>query len=165
MTKDDFVFFWGHTGDTRKSCFSQWFIRDFTIDGISYCCMEQYMMAEKAKLFGDTEILEKILKSSEPQKIKSFGRAVRNFDPTTWDLHKCQIVYQGNLAKFGQNEDLKTILLATNDKILVEASPYDKIWGVGMSVNDIDIVDPNKWKGHNLLGETLMKVRETLKFN
>lgn len=163
MTKSDFVFFWGHTGKVEKACFSQWYMRDFEVDGHRYCCMEQYMMAQKAILFKDFDTLAKILNSRDQADIKQLGREVKNFDGAKWDAHKSDIVYKGNLAKFGQNEDLKAILLATGDKTLVEASPYDRIWGIGLRASDPRSVDPGQWQGQNLLGQALMLVRETLK--
>ena len=131
-TKDDFVFFWGHRKGKKigKTCFSQWFEIDFEVEGYKYNCAEQYMMAQKAWLFKDIEIFSKILDATDPKEIKSLGREVKNFDPKKWNEHKFEIVVKGNLGKFGANKELKNFLLSTGDKILVEASPYDKIWGI-----------------------------------
>ncbi len=126
-----FLFFWGHTvkDEITKSCFSQWFTGKFEENGIVYKTAEHYMMAGKARLFNDAEILEKILQASTPNQVKALGRKVKNFDPNVWNEHKYEIVKQGNLLKFSQNNKYKDFLLSTGDKILVEASPYDTIWG------------------------------------
>lgn len=161
-----YLFFWGHQpsrdGSITKSCFSQWWKSDFTIDTYTYCCMEQYMMAEKARLFKDNEILEKIMKSTHPKQMKDFGRKVKNFDEDLWCEKRYSIVVKGNYAKFSQNEELKQFLNNTNERVLVEASPYDKIWGIGMSADDHNIENPLMWKGRNLLGFALMEVRDQL---
>ena len=164
MNKKDFVFFFGTNGKKiEKACFSQFFMRRFYVDGHEYCCMELFMMAQKALLFKDMDILREILNCYEPKEIKALGRKVSNFRTKVWNEHKLDIVYKGNLAKFSQNEDLKEILLATGDKIIVEASPYDSIWGIGMSASNPNATDPEKWKGQNLLGKTLEKVRDTIR--
>lgn len=157
----DYFFFWGHKkSDTiTKSCLSQWWIDKFTIDSTEYCCMEQYMMVQKAELFGDEQIKQKILEIDTPSKIKALGRKVKNFDDKLWDKYKYAIVLNGNYYKFKQNECLKNFLFSTGDKILAEASPYDTIWGIGMSINDQNILNPLMWKGKNLLGFALMEVR------
>lgn len=143
-----------------RSPFSQWYISQFKVDGIKYWCMEQYMMAEKARLFKDSESLNKILSETKSQKnIKALGRRVKNFDDKVWNKNKLDIVYKGNKAKFSQNKELYNILISTGDKILVEANPWDRIWGIGMSCDDANATDPRRWKGENLLGFTLMKVR------
>ena len=163
-TKEDFVFFWGHRKGKKigKTCFSQWYEIDFDIDGHKYNCAEQYMMAQKAWIFRDIPILGKILDASDPKIIKQLGREVKNFDPKIWNEHKFEVVKKGNLAKFGQNEELKDFLLSTGDKIIVEASPYDKIWGIGLKDTTPGIENPANWKGENLLGFALMEVRDIL---
>ena len=160
-----FLFFWGHTvkDEITKSCFSQWFPFKFEENGIVYKTAEHYMMAGKAKLFNDEEILGKILEACSPNQAKSLGRKVKNFDPKSWDEHKYDIVKQGNLLKFSQNEKFKEFLLSTNDKILVEASPYDKIWGIGMLETDTRAENPLLWNGENLLGFALMEARDELR--
>ena len=164
---EKYIFFWGHTekkeGELTKSCLSQWYDCSFEIDGILYSTAEQYMMSQKALLFNDNETNLKIMESKAPKKYKQLGRQVKNFSPKLWDEKKFDIVVKGNLAKFSQNENLKQFLLNTKDKILAEASPYDKIWGIGMAQDDKDIYNPDKWKGENLLGKALMKVREIIK--
>ena len=162
---DDFVYFWKHEekpGRITKACLSQWYPSVFVADGISYNCAEQYMMAEKARLFGDEETRNEILEASDPSIIKKLGRKVANFNPEVWDEKSIEVVYNGNLHKFGQNERLKEFLLSTGESTLVEASPYDKIWGVGKSEKERDINIPHFWKGENRLGFILMEVRETL---
>jgi ribA/ribD-fused uncharacterized protein len=141
---------------------SQWWKADFDDEMHTYCCMEQYMMAEKAKLFDDEEMLAQILASDNPKEIKELGRKVRGFDGDKWARKRYSIVLNGNFAKFLQNEELMQFLLQTGDKILVEASPYDNIWGIGMSADDEKIDNPLEWRGQNLLGFALMEVRDEL---
>lgn len=164
--KMKYLFFWGHQpsadGSVSKTCFSQWWKSDFKIDTDTYCCMEQYMMAEKARLFKDEEILKEILQSKQPKQIKELGRKVRNFDENVWKKKRYAIILNGNYAKFLQNEGLRQFLIGTKNRVLVEASPYDKIWGIGMVADDEHIENPLEWKGLNLLGFALMEVRDEL---
>ncbi|KNY25476.1 NADAR family protein [Pseudobacteroides cellulosolvens] len=164
--ENKYLFFWGHQpsadGSITKTCLSQWWESDFTIDINTYCCMEQYMMAEKARLFGDEEILEEILKSKHPKQIKELGRKVRNFDEEVWKIKRYAIILNGNYAKFIQNDGLREFLIGTKNRVLVEASPYDKIWGIGMAADDKHIENPLEWKGLNFLGFALMEVRDEL---
>lgn len=124
--------------------------------------MEQYMMYNKAKLFNDHSTAAEIMCVRDPKKIKALGRKVKNFKEEVWDKNKFEIVVRGNVLKFSQNKELKEFLLSTNDAVLVEASPYDKVWGVGLKRDDIKINNPNKWQGENLLGFAIMEVREEL---
>lgn len=161
-----YIFFWGHKateGVITKSCLSQWYNCKFTVDNIIYHTAEQYMMAQKAILFGDDEVCKKIMAANNPGEYKKLGRQIRNFDQQKWDKHKYDIVVKGNTAKFSQNDNIKYFLLNTGDRILVEASPYDGIWGIAMSKNDPNIENPLMWKGENLLGFALMDTRENLK--
>jgi hypothetical protein len=132
------------------------------VDGVTYKSAEQYMMAEKARIFGDEETRQRIMKEEEPGIIKDLGREVKGFDPEIWDQHKFDVVVKGNLAKFGQNEKLLKFLLNTGSAILVEASPYDRVWGIGMREDNKDAKDAEKWYGINLLGFALMVVRDKL---
>lgn len=162
----EFVFFWGHTvkpGKITKACLSQWYPCDFRVDGVQYHTTEQYMMSQKALLFGDAEIYRKIMEADHPGKYKDLGRKIRNFEQEKWDAHKFEIVVQGNVAKFSQNKELREFLLNTGNKVLVEASPYDRIWGVNLSMDKPEIQDPNNWKGENLLGFALMETRSVLR--
>ena len=162
----DFLFFWGHQpskdGSITKSCFSQWWIVPFNHDGIEYISAEHFMMAEKARLFEDAEMRHKIITAKTPKEAKVLGRKVRNFDPTIWDAHKYDIVIKANELKFSQNPELGAYLKATNNQTIVEASPFDRIWGIGMSQNNPKALDPEQWNGENLLGYVLMEVREDL---
>jgi ribA/ribD-fused uncharacterized protein len=160
-------FFWGHTpakdGSVSKSCFSQWWDgHPFEHGGITYRTAEHFMMAGKARLFSDNETLAKILASGHPAETKKLGRLVRNFDATAWEAASWDIVVAGNLAKFSQHPGLRSFLLTTGDRILVEASPYDQVWGIGMAASDPSAGNPAQWKGQNLLGFALMTVRERL---
>lgn len=160
-------FFWGHTpskdGSITKACFSQWWAgHPFVVEGITYRTAEHYMMAEKARLFGDAGMREKILAAPSPAVAKKLGRLVTSFDDTVWLQHRWDIVLRANAAKFSQHEDLKTFLLQTGKRVLVEASPFDRIWGIGMAVDHSDAERPQHWKGLNLLGFVLMEVRRAL---
>ena len=119
-------------------------------------------MAEKARLFGDEATLAQILAAPHPGVAKALGRQVQGFDNEVWTQHRFDIVVRGNQAKFGQNETLKSYLLSTNEKILVEASPTDTIWGIGLAETDQRVYDPRQWRGSNLLGFALMQVRALL---
>ena len=124
--------------------------------------MEQYMMAEKARLFNDKQIEEKIMECKYPKRIKALGRMVRNFNEDVWNDNKYDIVLRGNYAKFSQDEELKKFIINTKNRVLVEASPYDSVWGIKMSSKDNNIENPHYWRGENLLGFALMEVRDKL---
>jgi len=142
---------------------SQWFLSFFKVNDILYNCCEQRMMHAKAITFGDTETAEKIMATSEPKEHKKLGREVKNFNAFVWDEVADEIVYQANLAKFSQNEHLKNTLLATGDKLFVECSPYDSIWGNGLNITDTLNTPAKNWKGTNRLGKAIMRVRDTLR--
>nr|WP_199001091.1 NADAR family protein [Flavobacterium sp. ASV13] len=162
-----FLFFWGHQpsndGTITKTCFSQWWLSSFKVNDVIYKTAEHWMMAKKAELFNDQEILEKIIKCNSPAEAKKLGRKVRNYDDKIWLVNRFEIVKQGNYHKFSQNPDLKTFLLSTNERVIVEASPVDPIWGIGMAEDHKDALNPEKWKGLNLLGFALMEVRDELR--
>lgn len=143
--------------------FSNWHPAKFKgPDGIYYNCTEQYMMAEKARLFGDEETRAKILEATDPREQKALGRQVKGFDSKVWN-EKCKdIVYQGCYLKFTQNPKMLMKLIETKGTLLVEASPYDKIWGIGLAEDDPRINDPKNWQGTNWLGEVLTKLRDVL---
>lgn len=142
---------------------SQWYPSIYIVNGVKYHCNEQYMMAQKALLFNDTKIYDKIMKTKDPKRIKALGRQVNNFEDNIWDNNKYRIVLEANYAKFSQNLYLKDQLLQTGDKIIAEASPYDNIWGIGLTASDKRAQDMSKWLGQNLLGKALMETREKLK--
>lgn len=160
-----YIYFWGHKklqGETTKTCFSQWYDSPFEIEEVVYITAEHYMMAEKAKLFGDLDAIPKIVAAENPGKAKRLGREILWFENQTWIKHRFDIVVRANRAKFSQNPELGRYLLGTGDRTLVEASPVDKIWGVGLAIDNSDIENPNLWKGLNLLGFALMEVRDQL---
>lgn len=163
--KVKYVFFWGHqvTNSISKTCFSQWYDAPFTEDDVQYMTAEHYMMAEKAKLFEDTDCYQKIIHAKNPGEAKALGRTVKYFDDETWVANRFDIVVRGNLLKFSQNPTLGDFLVNTGKRVLVEASPVDKVWGVGLAADNPNIENPNNWKGLNLLGFALMEVREQLK--
>jgi ribA/ribD-fused uncharacterized protein len=142
--------------------FSQFHTSNFTVDGLSYVCAEQYMHAEKARLFGDVAMAERIMKSDNPHEHKLMGGRVAGFEQDEWNSHKVAIVTDGNRAKFGQNAGLRRRLLDTGEAILAEANPKDFIWGIGLAEDDPAALDPANWEGQNLLGEILMAVRREL---
>ena len=162
-----FLFFWGHqpgkNGVIKKTCLSQWYESAFEVEGIVYRTAEHWMMAEKARLFDDAEILEQILTAESPGEAKKLGRQVRNFNQQIWEANRYTIVKMGNQHKFEQNPLLKDFLLTSSERILVEASPYDAIWGIGMAESDNGVENPHLWNGPNLLGFALMEVRDALK--
>lgn len=181
----NYIFFCSHDRDryeTNKdrAVFSQWRYSKFVEEGIEYNSGEQYMMYKKAILMNDQETAGEIMaiqiynpklkneskvNFSKIAKIKELGRQVKNFNEELWNKQKFEIVKKGNLLKFSQNEDLKQILLNTNNKVLIEGSCYDKIWGIGMKEEDAKKMDPKEWSkfGQNLLGKSLMWTRDQLK--
>jgi ribA/ribD-fused uncharacterized protein len=163
----EFQHFWGHRprkdGKIGSTCLSQWWLCDFEVDGQRYASAEQYMMAEKARLFDDSATLQEILAASDPGKAKALGRRVRSFDDAAWHAARFDIVVRGNAAKFLQNDPLRYFLLGTRDKVLVEASPSDRVWGIGLAADDANANRPSAWRGLNLLGFALMKVRGDLR--
>ena len=157
LITEDFVFFW-----KPPTAFGQWTWSPFEVDGVRYTCAEQFMMAEKARLFGDEEVRRQILATDSPREHRKLGRKVRSFSEKRWQQHRSEIVYRGNMAKFSQNPSLKAQLLQTGSRTLVEASPLDRIWGIGLRGTDPRASQPEQWEGLNLLGEALMRVRQEL---
>ena len=160
----DYLFFWGHSPSNPYGCLSNWYPSRFIKDGETFENTEQYMMYRKAVLMGDTISAQKILAQPNPKKVKSLGRKVKPWDEQKWIQHREQIMYDGCLAKFSQNADPREILLSTIGKQCVEASPYDRVWGVGMRASSPGLNDPKNWKGLNLLGKALDKVKTTLSY-
>jgi len=164
-----YVLFWGHQpnadGSIGKGCFSQWFEASFQIDGQTYLTAEHFMMAEKACLFGDGETRASILAARTPAAAKKLGRGVKGFDDALWEQARFDIVVRANEAKFSQHPALRDYLLTTGDRVLVEASPVDHIWGIGLAANDERALEPPAWCGLNLLGFALMEVRARLASN
>ena len=162
----DFLFFWGHTekldGKISKQCLSQWFNASFLFDGVKYKTAEHWMMAQKALLFNEKHSFDKIVKSHTPKEAKALGRKVKNFGPDVWNDHKYQIVVAGNLHKFTQNTELFNYLKGTQERYLLEASPVDKVWGIGVSEDSEEADNPYAWTGENLLGFALMEVRDKI---
>ncbi|MGR6920834.1 NADAR family protein [[Actinomadura] parvosata] len=159
-------YFWGHQpprdGGVGQGCLSQWWPVTFTEDGHTFASAEHYMMAHKAWLFGDEEAAARILAAGHPNEAKALGRTVKGFDQATWEEHRFGIVVRGNLAKFGGHADLAAYLLGTAGRVLVEASPYDRVWGIGLAAGDERAASPEHWQGLNLLGFALMATRRAL---
>ncbi len=162
----EYLFFWGHQpskdGSITKTCMSQWWPSEFEENGMIYKTAEHYMMAGKAKLFNDMDIFERVLSKDSPKDVKDLGRQIKNFDAAIWDEQKYNIVKRGNYLKFSQSKNLKHFLIQTKNKILVEASPVDAIWGIGLTEDSPNAKNPKEWRGENLLGFALMEVRDEL---
>ncbi|MGE8437693.1 MAG: NADAR family protein [Pseudomonas palmensis] len=161
--RPEFVFFWGHQVSRKgvtASCFSQWYVAPFEVDGQSYQSAEHYMMAEKAALFGDEQTRARIIEATDPNAAKALGRQVRGFDEARWAQERFAIVMRANQAKFSQNAELGAFLQGTGTRVIVEASPVDRVWGIGLAQDDQNAHRPDRWRGLNLLGFALMQVRD-----
>lgn len=161
-----YLFFWGHRpnrdGSVGAGCLSQWWPAEFTVDGARYPTAEHWMMAEKARLFRDSAAEERVLAASTPGEAKKVGRGVRGFDEAAWREHRFDIVARGSVHKFDQHPDLRSYLLASAGRVLVEASPRDRVWGIGMGAGNEHAGNPAQWRGTNLLGFALMRARADL---
>ncbi|MFE0380062.1 NADAR family protein [Streptomyces inhibens] len=162
-----YVHFWGHSprrdGSLGASCFSQWWPSPFTVDGVEYATAEHWMMAGKARLFDDAEAERRALAATHPKQAKDAGRTVRGFDEEIWRQRRFGLVIEGSVHKFGQHPALREFLLGTNSRVLVEASPLDRIWGIGLAADDERALNPARWRGLNLLGFALMEARQRLR--
>jgi len=162
-----YLFFWGHQperdGSAGAGCLSQWWPQAFEADGHEFASAEHYMMWRKAVLFGDDAMAARILRAPHPKVAKTLGGRVAGFEQAAWNQHRFEIVVSGNLAKFGGHDELRDYLLTTGDRVLVEASPLDRIWGIGLDRDDPAAADPRRWRGTNLLGFALMEVRDRLR--
>lgn len=162
-----YLLFWGHRprpdGRIGASCLSQWWPSPFTVDGVTYASAEHWMMAGKARLFGDAEAAERAVEAKTPAEAKKVGRLVRDFDGDVWERERFGLVVAGSVHKFAQDAELGGFLLGTGDRVLVEASPVDRIWGIGLAADDPRAEDPATWRGLNLLGFALMEARAALR--
>lgn len=162
-----FLPFWGHRpqpdGSPGPGCLSQWWPSGFTVGDVHYATAEHWMMAGKARLFGDAEAERAAVAAKGPAQAKKAGRLVRGFDEATWERERFALVVAGSVHKFGADPALRAYLLATGDRVLVEASPVDRIWGIGLAADDERALDPARWQGLNLLGFALMEARERLR--
>src|SRR4051794_7851451 len=162
-----FLYFWGHRpqgdGTVGPGCLSQWWPAPFTVDGVEFATAEHYMMWRKAMVFRDGAVAGRVLTADHPQRAKALGREVRGFDERTWCDARFDIVVAGSVAKFDQHPDLRDYLLNTGDRVLVEASPVDQVWGIGLRATDGRAGDPARWRGLNLLGFALMRARAQLR--
>ncbi|MET7996610.1 NADAR family protein [Amycolatopsis sp. NPDC005232] len=156
--------FWGHRpepgGRIGAGCLSQWWPAGFEVDGRLFATAEHYMMWRKARLFGDEGAAQRIRVAPHPGAAKALGREVRGFDAEVWNANRFDIVVEGNVAKFGQNAGLAEFLANTGERVLVEASPVDRVWGIGLAPDDQRVGEPRAWRGLNLLGFALMKARQ-----
>ncbi|MEU6810673.1 NADAR family protein [Streptomyces sp. NPDC046831] len=175
-----YLYFWGHRprpdGRVGASCLSQWWPSPFTVDGVTYATAEHWMMAGKARLFGDAEAERRVLEAGHPAEAKKAGRLVRGFDEPTWERERFRIVVEGSVHKFAAHSGLRAFLLNSGERnkvgvppaegwgrVLVEASPVDRVWGIGLAASDEAAADPERWRGLNLLGFALMEARERLR--
>ncbi len=162
-----YLHFWGHRplpdGRVGASCLSQWWPSPFTVDGVRYATAEHWMMAGKARLFRDAEAERLALVAEHPAEAKKAGRLVRGFDDAVWARERFRIVVEGSVHKFAAHPELRGFLLGTGERVLVEASPLDRVWGIGLAATDQGAGDPERWKGPNLLGFALMEARERLR--
>ncbi|TWV30479.1 NADAR family protein [Streptomyces misionensis] len=161
-----YLHFWGHRprpdGTIGASCLSQWWPSPFVVDGKHYATAEHWMMAGKARLFGDERAEERVLSAARPAEAKKAGRLVRGFDEEIWERERFRIVVEGSVHKFAADDALRAFLLGTGDRVLVEASPLDRVWGIGLPAADDAASDPERWRGLNLLGFALMEARAEL---
>ena len=163
----DFTFFWKAVphldGVLDASCFSQWYVSPFQHNGRRYLTAEHFMMAEKARLFGDEQVEEEILSAENPAMVQKLGRRVQRFDAELWNARRFEIVTRGSVLKFGSSPELRAFIESTGRSILVEASPVDRIWGIGLAEDATDATQPDRWNGLNLLGFALIIAREQLR--
>ncbi|MEV0182848.1 NADAR family protein [Streptomyces sp. NPDC050625] len=161
-----YLHFWGHRprpdGRIGASCLSQWWPSPFVVDGVAYATAEHWMMAGKSRLFGDAEAERRILAAGHPSEAKKAGRLVRGFDEAIWERERFRIVVEGSVHKFTAHADLRGFLLGTGNRVLVEASPVDRVWGIGLAADDEAAMHPERWRGPNLLGFALMEARERI---
>ncbi|WP_443060481.1 NADAR family protein [Streptomyces sp. NBC_00459] len=162
-----YLHFWGHRprpdGRVGPSCLSQWWPAAFSVDGVEYATAEHWMMAAKARLFEDAEAERQAITAPNPALAKKAGRLVRGFDQAVWERERFGIVVEGSVHKFTAHSDLGGFLLGTGERVLVEASPVDRVWGIGLAADDEAALDPERWRGPNLLGFALMAARERLR--
>ncbi|MFD5449822.1 NADAR family protein [Streptomyces sp. NPDC003470] len=162
-----YLCFWGHRplpdGRVGPSCLSQWWPSPFTADGVEYATAEHWMMAGKARLFEDPEAERRVLAAGHPAEAKKAGRLVRGFDEAVWERERFRIVVEGSVHKFASDPALRAFLLDTGERVLVEASPVDRVWGIGLAADDEAATDPERWRGANLLGFALMAARGRLR--
>lgn len=151
-----------HNPNEENGYLSNWYLSDFTVDGLVFSSMEQYMMYRKAICFSDEAVAAQILNTKDVAKIKKLGRLVSGYDDHYWNGVRQIIVYEGLCAKFSQNEKLKKLLKGTGNAILAECAVKDCVWGIGLSMKAHERFDREKWKGQNLLGYALMAVRERI---
>ncbi|MYS23103.1 hypothetical protein GA0115240_14756 [Streptomyces sp. DvalAA-14] len=165
-TRVKYLHFWGHSpqrdGSPGAGCLSQWWHAPFSVDGVRYATAEHWMMAGKARLFGDTDAERRVLAAGHPHAAKAAGRTVRGFDEAQWVRERFALVVEGSTHKFAAHPDLRAFLLGTGRRVLVEASPVDRIWGIGLAADDERAARPAAWRGLNLLGFALMEARERL---
>lgn len=151
-----------HNPDEQNGYLSNWYLSQFIVGGIAFSSVEQYMMFQKALSFQDENTAKQILHTNDVRRIKELGRLVSGYEDNYWSGIRQIVVYEGLLAKFSQNADLKEMLLATSNSILAECAVKDRIWGIGLSLEDSKRFDRTKWRGLNLLGYTLMMVRDRM---
>lgn len=164
--RPEYLLFWGHKpdmpGGIDRSCLSENYVAEFEADGERFPTVEHYIAWRKAKLFGDDHSAERILAAEAPSKAKAIGRSVKPFDDDVWKANRLEIAVAANVAKFAAHPNLAQYLAATGHKVLAEASPIDRVWGIGLHADDADAKSPERWPGLNILGFSLMEARAQL---
>lgn len=157
VVSDSMFLFW-----QNNSPFSNWYPVKFQLQGVNFQNSETAFMWLKANHFGDKGIADQILASQDPRAVKALGRQIKNYVEADWNNVRFNVMYVVNKAKFEQNPDLEGLLIDTGYKTIAEASPYDLVWGIGLLPKDPLAQNRTNWKGLNLLGEVLMKIRSEL---
>lgn len=164
--RPEFLLFWGHRpdmpGGIDRSCLSENYVAEFEADGERFPTVEHYIAWRKAKLFGDEHSAERILLAESPSKAKAIGRSVKPFDDAVWKPMRYEIAVAASVAKFAAHPELAQYLAATGHKVLAEASPIDRVWGIGLHADDAEAKAPERWPGLNILGFALMEARTQL---
>ncbi|VTU42571.1 MULTISPECIES: NADAR family protein [unclassified Variovorax] len=158
LLRTEIVTFWG-----AQSPLSNWNIGKFTSRGIDFNCSEQLMMYRKAELFGDATSMAAILVEPDPREQKALGRAVSGFVKPIWDAASEAVLFEGLFDKFTQVASAHGVLMASEEKLIIEASPTDRLYGVGLAAYDPRILDTETWRGANRLGYLLMRVRSAIR--
>lgn len=157
------VAFYGQRG--QYGSFSNFYPARFMVGQVEYCNSEQFIMYQKAMLFGDDKTAKEILATNDPNTCKKLGRKVYPFSDEMWAIHRWELCLPGIYSKFVQNPELCQVLLSTGDNLIAEYSPYDRLWGIGMNASNPNVQNPSTWYGGNLLGRLLMEARNCLRRN
>lgn len=162
----ELLLFRGHqpdmAGGIDRSCLSENYAAPFDTEGERFSTVEHYLAWRKAVLFGDAHAAERILRAESPTKAKAIGRSVTPFNDEVWKAHRLEVAVAGNIAKFSAHPELADYLAQTGHKVLADASPIDRVWGIGLAADDPSAKDPQLWPGLNIMGFSLMEARSQL---